>query len=131
MKAALVLLAAAGLWAQQPRLSNAKVETRAVPAGLEREFQSIIGASSGPAWIGWAVRAVPGDHQMCCYSSFDDGSGNRCCRGCGLEGTRTSATGATAASLPGPIPLEASGQIFVLLRIEQHSVDRIRTFSAD
>jgi HEAT repeat protein len=36
-----------------------------------------------------------------------------------------------AAPAPGPVQLEASGEIFVLLRIESHTLDRIRTFSAD
>ncbi|HKW96281.1 MAG TPA: HEAT repeat domain-containing protein [Bryobacteraceae bacterium] len=129
MKALLVLAGAAALWAQQPRLTNAKLENRAVTAGgLDREFQSLVSAAAQPAWIGWAARAVPGDHQMCCYSSFEDGAGNRCCRGCALEGMRGTQTGAAA---PGPIPLEASGYILVLIRAEQRRVDRIRTFSAN
>jgi HEAT repeat protein len=128
MRAVLALAAAAGLWAQQPRLTNAKLETRPVAAGLEREFQPLVAAASGPAWIGWAVRSVPGEHQMCCYSSFEDAAGNRCCRGCALEGFR----GVTAAGAPpAPVSLEAPGYIFVLLRVEQHAVDRIRTFSAE
>lgn len=129
MRAILAALAVASLaLAQQPRLTNAKIETRAVTSGLDREFHTILSAESGPAWIGYAVRAVPGDHQMCCYSSFEDAAGNRCCRGCALEALPT---GVTVSSGPGPIPLESSGYIFVLFRIEQHAVDRIRTFSAD
>src|ERR1700682_4330042 len=92
-----------------------------VTAGLDREFQSIAAAESGPAWIGYAVRAVSGEHHMCCYSSFEDGAGNRCCRGCGLEGVRGITS--TAAAAPGPVQLEASGEIFVLLRIESHVLD--------
>lgn len=124
-----LLLLATACFAQQPRLSHAKLQTRAVTAGLEREFQTIAAAESGPAWIGYAVRAVPGEHHMCCYSSFEDGAGNRCCRGCGLEGARGSTT--IPAAAPGPVQLEASGEIFVMLRIENHVLDRIRTFSAD
>ena len=129
MKPVLLLAVMASLaWAQQPRLTNAKFETRAVTAGLDSTFRSLAAAGNGPAWIGYAVRSVPGDHQMCCYSSFDDGSGNRCCRGCALEGAR----GGTAQGVvPAPVQLEASGYIFVLLRIENHALDRIRTFSAD
>lgn len=129
MRAVLLGLAAISLLtAQQPRLTNAKVETRTVTSGLDREFRAIMSSENGAAWIGYAVRAVPGDHQMCCYSSFEDGAGNRCCRGCALEGSRG---GVTAANAPGPISLESAGYIFVLFRIEQHAVDRIRTFSAD
>jgi HEAT repeat protein len=129
MRTILLAVAAAGLvLAQQPRLSSAKVETRALTAGLDREFQAIVSAESGPAWIGYAERTVAGDHQMCCYSSFEDAAGNRCCRGCALEGARA---GITISNAPGAVSLESPGYIFVLFRIEQHTVDRIRTFSAD
>ena len=128
MRPVLLLVAAGLAWAQQPRITNAKFETHAVPAGLERELQSMMAASNGAAWIGYAVRAVPGDHQMCCYSSFEDGAGNRCCPGCALESKRGPAA-VTAASVP--VQLEATADIFVLLRIENRAVDRIRTFSAD
>jgi hypothetical protein len=129
MRHVLFLAFWAGLsWAQQPRISNAKLESRAVNSGLEREVQSIAAAQNGPAWIGYAVRAVPGQHQTCCYSSFEDGAGNRCCRGCALEGARA---GSTVSGAAGPIQLEGSGDIFILFRIENQAVDRIRTFSAD
>src|SRR5260370_41742392 len=125
MRAVLFLVAAASLaWAQQPRITTAKFDARAVTSGLEREFQSMAAAESGPAWIGYAVRAVPGEHQMCCYSSFEDGGGNRCCRGCGLEGVHGGTT--TVSPAPGPVQLEASGESFVLLRLEGHVLDRIR-----
>jgi hypothetical protein len=129
MRAVLLAVAAASLaLAQQPRLTNAKLETRAVTAGLDHEFHSIVAVADGPAWIGYAVRAVPGDHQMCCYSSFEDTAGNRCCRGCALEGARG---GMTISNPPGPVSLESPGYLFVLFRIEQRAVDRIRTFSPD
>jgi HEAT repeat protein len=37
----------------------------------------------------------------------------------------------TISSAPGPVSLESPSYFFVLLRIEQHAVDRVRTFSAD
>jgi len=129
MRAIVLALAAVSLLpAQQPRLTNAKLDTRAVASGLDREFHSIVSAENGTAWIGYAVRAVPGDHQMCCYSSFEDGAGNRCCRGCALGSGRAEVT---VSNTPAPVSLESPGYIFVLFRIEQHAVDRIRTFSAD
>jgi HEAT repeat protein len=123
-----VLWAALPLLAQQPRLANAKFETRSVTGGIERDFRSIVSAENGPAWIGYAVRAIPGDHQNCCFSSFEDGAGNRCCRGCALEGARA---GNTVSAVPGPVSLEAPGYIFVLFRIERRLVDRVRTYSTD
>ena len=129
MKPVLFLVVCAGFaWAQQARIANAKYEARAVSLGLEREVQSIAAAQNGPAWIGYAVHAVRGQHQMCCYSSFEDGAGNRCCRGCALEGAKA---GSTVSGAAGPIQLEGAGDIFVLFRIENRAVDRIRTFSAE
>ena len=129
MKPALFLaICASFAWAQQPRITNTKFEARAISSGMEREVQSIAAAQNGPAWVGYAVHAVPGQHQMCCYSSFEDGAGNRCCRGCALEGARA---GSTVSGSAGPIQLEGGGDIFVLFRIENHAVDRIRTFSAE
>ena len=125
MRAVLLWAAAIGLcYAQQPRLTNAKLDTRAVTAGLERDFQSMVAAENGPAWIGYAVRAVPGDHQICC-SSLDNG--DRCCRGCALESDRAGKSGSPASG----VSLEVPGYVFVLFRIEQHGVERIRTFSAE
>ena len=124
----LLLIASMPALCQQPRLTNARLDTRTVASGFAREFQSMLSSEAGAAWIGYAARAVPGEHQMCCYSSFEDGAGNLCCRGCALEGARA---GLTVSSTPGPIPLEASGYIFVLFRIENRAVDRIRTFSAE
>jgi HEAT repeat protein len=129
MRAVVLCAVAAGLsWAQQPRLTNAKFDTRAVTQALEREFQSMVSSENGPAWIGYAVRAVAGEHQMCCYNSFEDGAGNRWCRGCALEGAKA---GTAGEPVPHPISLEAPGYIFVLFRVENHAVDRIRTYSAD
>jgi len=129
MRAIVVALAAVSLLlAQQPRLTNAKIDTRVVASGLDREFHSIVSGEAGPAWIGYAVRAVPGEHQMCCYSSFEDGAGNRCCRGCALGSGRAEVT---VSNTQAPVSLESAGYIFVLFRMEQHAVDRIRTFSAD
>jgi hypothetical protein len=129
MRTVLLALAAVSLLpAQQPRLTNANLDTRVVASGLDREFHSIVSAENGPAWIGWAVRAIPGEHQMCCYSSFEDGAGNRCCRGCALGSARA---GITVSNTQAPVSLESPGYIFVLFRVEQQAVDRIRTFSAD
>jgi hypothetical protein len=57
------------LAAQQPRVANAKLETRSASAGLEKEFRALAGSLEGPAWIGYAVPAIAGRHQMCCCSA--------------------------------------------------------------
>ncbi|NWF85676.1 MAG: hypothetical protein HXY18_17810, partial [Bryobacteraceae bacterium] len=54
----LVALAPLAL-SQQPRVSNARTETRAV-ASLESDFKAIAAATESPAWIGYAVPKAPG-----------------------------------------------------------------------
>ncbi len=109
-------------FAQQPRIVNAKLETRPVAAGLEREFRAIVAAQTAPAWIGYAVPAVAGEHNMCCYNS------RYCCAGCSLEGEAASRRDATGAA--GPIPLERT-HLVVLFRAEQQAVEKIRNFSLE
>lgn len=119
----LAALAALTAAAQQPRLVNAKIETRSAAGGLESAFRAIVDNQSAPAWIGYAVPMIPGERNMCCYG------GQYCCGGCGLEsGTVGSQAPAVAAAL---VRLEPPGQFFVLFRIEQRKVDKIRHYSVD
>jgi hypothetical protein len=50
MKLALFFAGALALFAQQPHVSNARLETRPVTGGLEAAFQSILRAQASPAW---------------------------------------------------------------------------------
>ncbi len=100
--------------AQQPRVTNAKLETRAA-AGLEREVRAV----PGPAWIGYAVPAASPSQHSCCNSC-----GGGC--GCALEGGRAE----SQSSGSGPVQLE-SRDVVVLFRVEGGSVGKIRTFSSD
>jgi hypothetical protein len=115
MKSILFLAALAPLLAQQPRVSNAKIETR--PAGnLEATFRSLVAAQDAPAWVAYTVPST-GRGESCCWS---DGS-----RGCGLEGR---IAGPIAA---GPVLLEGSSTLVVLFRIANRAVDKARTVSGD
>jgi HEAT repeats len=108
-----LMLAASAAFAQQPRVSNAKIETR--PAGnLEAAFRSLIAAQEAPAWVAYTVPAT-GHGESCCWT---DGS-----RGCGLEGR----IGTPLAA--GPVLLEGSSTLVVLFRIANHAVDKTRTVS--
>src|SRR5262245_40186850 len=83
------LLPALPAFAQQPRLENVQLEERAAAGGLARSFRALVDATAAPAWIGYAVPMVAGEHSMCCYSS------DNCCGGCRLE-SGSSTTGARA-----------------------------------
>lgn len=125
----LCLFGAAAVEAQQPRLTNARLETRSAAGGLDKEFQSIVQSHADSAWMGYAVKTTPGERNSCCYSS------ERCCGGCALEGGRASSTtGQTAGQPmtgPNPVRLEGSGSVLILFRVAARAVDKIRTYSAD
>ena len=106
--------------AQQPRLSNATLQTRSASAGLDRAFQALVASQSTPAWIGYAVPIVSGEHHMCCWGS------QSCCAACALEGGRPAAQ---QIAPTGPVRLEGARYFLVLFRAEQRSVGKIRNFS--
>ena len=124
-----VLMLAASLAAQEPRLTNAKVQSRSAAAGLEREFRGIVGAQESPAWIGYSV-SVLGEHHMCCWNSVDSyrNSGG-CCGGCNLEG-RNEVTYSNSDD-DRSVKLEGPQTMLVLFRAAGKSVEKIRTFSED
>jgi hypothetical protein len=111
--------------AQTPRIANARVTTRPATGGVAREVASIVSAQTSPAWIGWAVPIVDGEHNMCC-GNFENG---RWYGRCGLEAARgdtsTVVTGDNKVKLEGPTTL------LVLLRVENRAIGKVRTFSED
>lgn len=120
MRLPIFLAAASFLGAQQPPISNAKLQASAASGGLEPAIRAAMAKQSGPAWIGYAVPKIPGDGDSCCWNN---GRG-----GCGLEGNRSS--GARVAP-GGPVQLEGPSHIVVLLRTEGGAVGKIKTFTAD
>jgi hypothetical protein len=62
----IVLMAAfsATLFAQ-PKMENAKLQTRAVNGTLDASFRTMVSSQVEPAWIGYQVAQVPGERSMC------------------------------------------------------------------
>jgi hypothetical protein len=125
----LTLLAARPAAAQTSRVVNAKLETHSAAGGLAREFESFVTRHEEPAWVGYAVPMVAGQHQICCDDSYR-GHATGICGRCRLEesaniGINMQSRGEKA------IQLEGSRQLLVLFRIAQKRVGRIRAFSAD
>jgi hypothetical protein len=111
--------------AAQPRISNGQLQQSTLTARLTRAALEKLGSASGPTWVGYAVPAIAGERQMCCWNSDSGG----CCQGCRLEPGRTATTfttsgGRDVASLEG-------GSLHVLYRLDGNRVDRIRMFSED
>lgn len=103
----------------QPRLQNAKLETRAVTGSLEATIHGI--SNTGvTAWIAYAVPQIPGDRNMCCWN--DDH------QGCGLEPQ----SGNVVITSPSrTVKLEGSTEFYVFYRIENKQIEKIRSFSPE
>ena len=117
--ACLWTLAGAFAAAQQPSISNAKLQTGSASGGLEGAIKAAVMNNAGPFWIGYVVPVISGERQACCWSND--------ARGCGLEGQR----GATYGTPSGPVKLEGPAHLTVLLRVENQQVHKIRGFSVD
>jgi hypothetical protein len=120
----LILAAMAGLLAGQPPIINAKLENRSAASGLETQFRTLVSGQDQPAWIGYTVPMVAGEHRMCCYYS----DGNTQYSGCLLEPRDYTSVPAQSGNT---VRLESPKDFFVLFRVEQKQVSRIRTFSSD
>ena len=110
---------------EQPRVVNAQLTTRPAASGLQREFQALVQNQTAPAWVGYAVPAVPGEHSMCCC---DTGRYGRMRGQCSLEGdhgTNFNSNDSKQANLEGP------EYFWVLWRIADKRAGKIRMFSAD
>jgi hypothetical protein len=118
--ACLILLAAAAAALAQPRMTNAKLETRAFSGGVD-QFKALISSQTQPVWFGYTVPIIPGDRNSCCYYSSDGMSW----RGCNLE------PGERVIAPAGPVRLEPSKDLNVLIRVENGQVGKIRSFTGD
>ena len=126
--AALLLLGVVPRAAEQPQITNGRVESRAVATSLEREVRGLTAQQADPIWIGYAVPARSSEHRMCCWDG--NSGGGDCCTGCRLEPGVASAV-MTFKQETRPIPLEAGDTFLVLYRFEKGEVTRIRMFSEE
>ncbi|HET9401916.1 MAG TPA: HEAT repeat domain-containing protein [Candidatus Acidoferrales bacterium] len=134
------VLAAFAAAAQQPRITNAKAETHAVSGTLDATVSSIQGeAGSQAVWVGYETPMIParsGHRQMCCGQNFVNGHLVDC-GGCSLETNRgsnvTESDGpdSRAGISGGTVKLEGPDSMFVLLRIADHRIGLVRTFTED
>jgi hypothetical protein len=119
MKLAALFLAALPALAQQPRVSNARLETRPASGGLETTFRTILGAQASPLWVGYVEPIVPGDRHSCCWNGG----------GCSLE-HQSNDQGVTVAG-PQTVKLEGPTHLVVLYRVENRQIVKIRTYTPE
>ncbi len=123
---AVLCLLTAPAFAQQPRISNGQVQPLAVSGSLDRTLSDLAARGGDPMWIGYAVPSANPESNMCCWS--DGGSTT-----CNLEPGASNAVNMTRGTTTNtdPIRLESGDVFFVLYRIEQKQVTRIRMFSEE
>jgi hypothetical protein len=92
----------------RPRLSNGRIEAHAT-ASIAKDLRALATTLTEPTWIGYAQPMIDGEHQMCDYWN---------------DGMRYS-------SSTDPVRLEPADVFFVLFRVENKEIIRIRTFSAN
>jgi hypothetical protein len=102
------VLVSTAAFAQTPTVENGTLETHAVTRGLAREVASIVERLTQPAWIGYAVKVPAGDSSDGCWSG--DGGFTR----------RRLTT----------LKLEGPEELYVLYRIADRNVDRIKIASS-
>ncbi|HKO03222.1 MAG TPA: HEAT repeat domain-containing protein [Candidatus Acidoferrales bacterium] len=119
--------AAAATRADQPKISNARLETRSASDGLESAYRSFLSAQSDPAWMAYSVPAVPGHHPLCCGDGWSDDERESCGR-CSLESDGES-NHTVRGHAPGVEHLEGPQEMVIFLRAADHRVTRIRVLS--
>ena len=91
-----------------PRLSNGRIEPHTT-TNIARDLPALAGTFTEPMWIGYTQPLIDGDHNMCDY----------------WNGTHI------ITQSTDPIRLEPADFFFVLFRIEEKQITRIRTYSAN
>jgi hypothetical protein len=107
--AACLLAAAAPALSQTPSVVNGTLESRVVTETLEREISAISARVQGSAWIGYVVPVADRQRQMGCWS--DDGPATR--------------------ARVGPLQLEGADSMYVLVRIADRRIEKIRVASPE
>jgi hypothetical protein len=107
--AVVVVIAAAPVAAQTPTVVNGTLDVQAWNGALDREFDTLVARTTDPTWVGYAVTTNPRGGDDGCWSGRD-----------GLGVRRV-----------GPVKLEGTDTLYVLYRIADRRVDRIRVSSPE
>ncbi len=125
----LLVAAPFGAPAQEARLLNAETKTRVVRSSLEKEFRSLVKSQAEPAWIGYAVSAVEGNHRICCYPSEEWRKPASVRHGrCKLEGRDEGMNFNTNGD---DDEGDSPDHVLVLFRVADRNVGKIRVFTDD
>lgn len=118
MKTILLFTVAVCGFSQQPRIQNAKLDTRTATPTLDSALRIILSAQSEPAWIGYSVPRAQRQDDW-----YDDSS-----RGCILEDGHNTTV---IRDINTPVPLEGPSNMILLFRVSEQKVQRIRMLAPD
>lgn len=102
------IVAAAPAQAQTPRLSNGRIESHA-STNIAKDVPALAATLTEPTWIGYTQPMIDGDRNMCDY--WNDGR--------------------MITQSTDPIRLEPADFFFVMFRVEDKQITRIRTYSSN
>src|ERR1700689_5367301 len=119
-----------------PQVSNAQMETRAGSGTLENTMHGIASSQTTAAWVGYSVPMIsPGDGRriMMCCGNWNSDYGVQNCGPCVLESARGMNMSETDRPVTnsGPVKLEGPTTMFVLLRVADHKIGRVATYTED
>jgi HEAT repeats len=119
-----------------PQITNAQMETRAVSGTLENTVRGITSSQTTAAWVGYSVPMInPGDGRriMMCCGDWNSDYGVQNCGPCVLESSRGVNVNETDRPVTnsGPVKLEGPTTMYVLLRIADHKIGRVATYTED
>ena len=119
-----------------PQITNAQIETRAVSGTLENTMRAITSAQTTAAWVGYSVPMInPGDGRriMMCCGNWNSDYGVQNCGPCVLESSHGVNMNETDRPVTnsGPVKLEGPTTMYVLLRIGDHKIGRVATYTED
>ena len=105
---AALLIGASSVAAQTPRLSNGRIQSHAT-TNIAKDIPALAATLTEPTWIGYTQPMIDGDRNMCDY--WNDGR--------------------MVTQSTDPIRLEPADFFFVMFRVEDKQITRIRTYSSN
>jgi hypothetical protein len=110
-----------------PRLTNAQFVTTSGGDDFGATVRGLASRRRSPGWIGWAVPMVRTAERSCCGGNGGSWDKDGRC-GCQLEQEKQRSTHERSDR---PVSLESGGTLFVFLRANAGTIQKIRTFSDD
>src|SRR5437868_4755987 len=115
--------------ARAQQFVNAKVESHPASDSLHKQIAAIVEKQTTPAWIGYAVPIVAGNHRICCYGPEESHKPQSVRKGhCNLEGHDNGMNFQTNSDDENS---GGAGKLLVLVRAADGHIGKLRVFTDD